>query len=249
MNSLVKYYDSAAKSFNEFWAYSDEFVLNIVEDIEQTLRFRNADTFVDIGCGTGLYTTRLITRSKSKFSTIAVDISKGMLNEFPPSENLTKLHMSASEFAKGKVRFDKALLKEVMHHIKDKTEVVNSLCKNLNPNGVILFIISPVIVNYPLFVKALELRQNTKSIEPMIIELLQTQGLRVSVHSKSYPVTFSTVKFLTMVRGRYLSFLSNFSNVELEEGIKEMKSKFANCKTISFTEDYIFIKGVKAGAL
>lgn len=249
MKDLVKYYDSTALNFNKFWVYSEQFVLSIVENIEQSLCFQSGDTFIDIGCGTGLYTTKLIARSKFKLSTIGVDISEEMLKQFPSSENVIKLHMSASDFAMSGVKFNKGLLKEVMHHIENKEEVVNCLCKNLSENGVILFIISPVIVDYPLFIKALEIRQNTKSIEPMIVKLLRDQGLEVSVTRKSYPVTLSTAWFLEMVRGRYLSFLSKFSDTELEEGIREMKSKFINSSIINFTENYIYIKGVKPSAL
>lgn len=248
MNSLVKHYDSMAVNFDKFWIYSEEFVLNIVKDIEKSLDFQNDDTFVDIGSGTGIYTTRIIERSKFKFFTICVDISEEMLKQIPNKESILKLKKSASDFSKSGVKFDKGLLKEVLHHIDNKKEVINKLCENLNEKGIILFIISPVLVEYPLFRKALELRQNTKSSEPMIVDLMRRQGLKVTVSTHSYPVNLSTDRFIDMVKGRYLSFLSKFSDNELERGIREMQSKFVG-STVSFVENYIFIKGVKVHSL
>jgi predicted TPR repeat methyltransferase len=248
MNSLVKHYDSTAVNFNKFWVYSEEFVLSIVKDIEQSLDFQAGDTFVDIGSGTGIYTTRLIERSKFKFSTICVDISAEMLKQIPIKEPILKLQKSASDFSKSGVRFDKGLLKEVLHHIDNKEEAISNLCENLNEKGIILFIISPVLVEYPLFRKALELRQNTKSSEPMIVDLMRRQGLEVTVSTHSYPVNLNTDRFIDMVKGRYLSFLSKFSDNELEKGVREMQNKLVS-STVSFVENYIFIKGVKVHSL
>lgn len=246
MKTTIEHYNFIAKNFNEYWHFSDMFVDTLADDISNELSFKKHDVFVDIGCGTGLYTCKVAFKKDLRLKVTCVDNAKEMLQQIPGYFNVVKVHLDALSFSKKRLHYDKVLLKEVIHHMKNYEEVLTNLSSNLNDNGSILILISPVHVNYPLFSKALDLRQKGQPLEHKIRIILDSCGLKTSINSISYLVVLKKVKYLTMVKNKYMSFLSLFTKQELKEGIREMKTKLASKKAISFTETYFFIKGTKA---
>ena len=245
VKTVTEHYDNLSNEFNRFWNYSNSFVASLTADIRHYLDLKSGDVFVDIGCGTGLYTLKLVDGVVPELKTICVDVSSRQLQNIPDKPGLVKVLSDAYDFAKAPGKFDKILLKEVMHHVKKKDELIKELCRSLNISGRVLIIISPVKVNYPLFRKALSIRNKGRSIKRLLVKAMTDEGLTVEVYRKKYQVKIEKERYFEMVRGRYMSFLSSLSDDELSLGVKEMEKVFSTLEHVVFFERYIFILGQK----
>ena len=48
-----------------------------------------------------------------------------------------------------------------------------------------------------------------------------------------------------MVKNRYMSLLSRFTDGEIQEGLKEMSAKYLSQSTLDFNDTFVFIVGKK----
>ena len=62
--------------------------------------------------------------------------------------------MDAIDFASQAEKFDKILIKEMIRHISDKPKLIANLLKRLNAGGILLLILLPPTIEYPLFESA-----------------------------------------------------------------------------------------------
>lgn len=237
---MIEHYNNIARNFERYWNFSDGFVNSVTQDIISDLELSQRDTLLDIGCGTGLYTTRIAQAASLKFPVVCLDTSIEMLKEIK-GESIIKRCTDALVFLEQTNKFSKVLAKEVLHHISDKEKFIQGIANALLPGGIALIIISPVKVEYPLFKKALDIRQKGRSLENYVVATAEKMGLSAKLILRSYPVSFDKEKYFQMISGRYMSFLSKLSDSEIMEGIMEMKENLKDQQVIEFKEEYIFI--------
>ena len=203
----------------------------------------------DIGCGTGLYSRGLAAAASS---VICADPSQAMLDQLPSDPALIPVRASAQDIAERRIalpgeRLDAIVVKEALHHVPagDRQAVLNGLAELLPPGGRIVIVMLPARIGYPLFTAALERFESLQPDPAEIAAMLSSAGLETGVTWDSYRLTVEKDRYLTMVRNRYMSLLSTFTDAELERGITEIQERHPSDR-LEFADRFAFIRGIRA---
>jgi SAM-dependent methyltransferase len=246
-NVTGDHYDRLAATYDENWAYSPAFVEWMTGCIQRRLRITERDLVADIGCGTGLYA-----RGLARYATqvVCAEPSGAMLAHVPAEDKLIRVSASAEDLAFGRVGlphggYDALLLKEVLHHVEDRAAVITGLAGLLRPGGRMLVVMLPTQISYPLFAAALELFAARQPDPDVIAGSMRSAGLHVGLTYESFSLTFTTERYLQMVRDRYMSLLSHFEDAQLEAGVAEIRQAHPE-ETIAFTDTFAFVLGTAA---
>ncbi|MCG5213104.1 class I SAM-dependent methyltransferase [Streptosporangium sp. KLBMP 9127] len=241
------HYDRLADTYDENWAYSPEFIAWMTSGILARLKLARADRVLDVGCGTGLYSCGLAEQADV---VVCTDPSSGMLAQLPNDERLLPVHAGAEDLTQGRVRlphdgYDAILLKEVVHHLPDPSQVLSDLSGLLRPGGRILVVMLPMSIGYPLFDAALRLFQERQPDPQAIATALTDAGLNADLTYEEFPLAFTVERYARMVRSRYMSLLSSFDDAQIEEGIAEIRRRHPGPE-LRFPDRFAFVTGVKA---
>ncbi len=241
------HYARLADRYDENWAYRPDYVRWMTENIATRLNVLPSHRVLDVGGGTGLFASGL---AEHAAAVVCADPSLQMLEQVPTHERLARLHASAEELAGGRKRpphdgYDAILLKEVIHHVADPAEVLLGLTRFLRPGGRMLVVMLPTDLAYPLFPAALRLFHELQPDPVLIAGAMTDSGLETELTYAEFMLTFATERYLSMVRDRFMSLLSTFSDEELEEGIEEIRRAYPDA-VVSFPDKVAFVLGVKA---
>lgn len=239
-----EHYDRLAASFDENWAYSPAFVEWMTASIQRRLQVGAGDVIADIGCGTGLYARGLAEHAQA---VVCVDASQAMLEQLPASERLIPVNAAVEEVAAGLAalpyeRYDAILLKEVLHHVDDPRPVIGGLAGLLKPGGRMLVAMLPARISYPLFTAALQRFVDGQPDPARMAEAMRAAELQTELTYEGFPLVFPTERYLQMVRNRYMSLLSHFSDEQLEAGVEEIRRANPG-EEIAFTDTFAFVLG------
>ena len=99
----------------------------------------------------------------------------------------------------------------------------------------ILIITRPQIeIDYPLWSDAKEVwKQNQPSIEDIQQDLMEAGYTNIQWNVESYPCSITLNRWTDMIRSRFWSTFSNFSDLELENACNEITAKAKKVKTIN----------------
>jgi 2-polyprenyl-3-methyl-5-hydroxy-6-metoxy-1,4-benzoquinol methylase len=246
-NVTRDHYARLAANYDQNWTHSPAFMEWLTARIGQYLEIASTDIVADIGCGTGLYSRGLAGKASA---VVCVDPSEPMLAQVPRSDRLLPVAASMQDVASGQVtlphgRFDAILLKEVLHHVSagERPEVIAGLAGLLRPGGRMLVVMLPARISYPLFGAALELFARQQPDPVGVADEMRAAGLAVSVADESFHLAFESARYVQMVRNRYMSLLSHFSDAEIEAGITEILQAHPGDE-IAFDDTFAFITGV-----
>lgn len=242
-----EHYDRLAANYDENWAHSPAFLDWMSGCILRRLQLTGTEAVADIGGGTGLYARALAPHAAS---VVCADASAAMLAQVPATRGLVTAIATAEDVAAGRTRlspdgFDAILLKEVLHHVADPAAVIGGLAGLLRPGGRMLVVMLPARVTYPLFAGALELFAARQPDPAVIADHMRAAGLGTSLSYETFPLSFPTGRYLQMVRNRYMSLLSSFTDAQLEAGVREIRRSHPE-ETISFPDTLAFIRGQAA---
>jgi len=218
------HYNNIADVFNKVWKFSDGYKNWVIENINSFLQLIPNDTLVDIGGGTGTFTSMLKNVSNVKRA-ICVEPSSSMCDKAREFNNIECLCEDATTFSQiNSIKYNKVLLKEVVHHIKNREEVWNNFYKQLPSNAKILIITRPQKIQFPLFASALEaFKNNQPPIEELVNELEQSK-FKVTYEIKNYTFSLADSEWYMMLENRFMSDLDQFTDNEIKEGINELKN-------------------------
>ena len=242
---IQNHYRQLAQNYDDLWTYSPDFMEFIVKNIIEQLNLKFTDKLADLGCGTGLFTKAIPHQIKLEYPIVCVDSSPEMLEQIPLNKTYQTLAMDAMDFASQGEIFDKILIKEMIHHITDKQKLIANLFNKLNVGGILLLILLPPKIEYPLFESA---HKSYEQLQPHYRELeviCEGVGFQTEVSMVKYPLSLDKERYFRMVENRYMSLLSMFSDEEISQGIKEMKEKYSEQLTLDFNDVFVFIKGQK----
>jgi SAM-dependent methyltransferase len=239
-----EHYARLAATYDENYAYSPAFLEWITECILRRLRLGPSDVAADVGCGTGLFARGL---AEHAAAVICVDPSEAMLAQVPATERLITVAAPAEDVATGRVdlpyeRLDAVLLKESLHHVRDRAAVIAGLARLLRPGGRMLVVMLPKRITYPLFADALELFEQRQPDPVEVADEMRAAGLDTELTQESFSLNFPTERYLRMVRNRYMSLLSAFDDEQLEAGAAEIRAAHPEAE-LSFTDTFAFVLG------
>jgi SAM-dependent methyltransferase len=181
---------------------------------------------------------------------VCAEPSEAMLAQVPAGERLVPVAASAEDLAAKRVvlphaAFDAILLKEVLHHVADRAAVLGGLAGLLRPGGRMLVVMLPTRISYPLFAAALDLFTAQQPDPADVAGEMRAAGLETELTYESFPLAFPTQRYLRMVRGRYMSLLSHFSDAELDAGVAEIRRDHPG-ERVEFADRFAFVLGTAA---
>lgn len=167
-----------------------------------------------------------------------------MANLAKINENFLVFNENCGDFFKRKIHFDKILFKEVIHHINNRSELWNNLYNSLNSKGKFLIITRPQNIKIPLFNKA---KEKFKKNQPDYIDLINEAKLyNFNVKFLLDDISFQVgkEKWYQMLKDRFMSDLSTFTDEEIENGIAELEDELIG-DTVNIIDEIVFIIGTK----
>jgi ubiquinone/menaquinone biosynthesis C-methylase UbiE len=238
------HYDRLAPVYDQNWAYSPDFLEWMSECVLSRLRVKSGDRVLDMGCGTGLYASRIAQHTES---VVCADPSVRMLEQIPDDPRLVAVQASAEDLVVGSPllpvdQFEAILVKEAIHHVTDCSAIINGLARLLAPGGRLLVVMLPRRIDYPLF-QAAHARFTELQPDPeAIATAMADAGLAVELSFDEFPLAFPTERYLEMVRDRYMSLLSTFGDDEVAAGIEEIRRRYPG-ERVEFKDRFVFVLG------
>ncbi|MEU8782634.1 class I SAM-dependent methyltransferase [Streptomyces sp. NPDC048637] len=245
------HYERLAAEYDEHWVYEPHHITWMSARIAETLRLSSADRIADIGCGTGMFAREVARIVNPEHAILCVDPSVAMLRQIgtPPPAGLTPIVASAEDIAAGRSQLpygqlDAIWLKESVHHVADPAATLYGLAARLAPGGRLLVIMLPTSIEYPLFQAALDHFAELQPDPALIVGHLREAGLQTHLRHVEYELRLDREKYVGMVRARYMSMLSTFTDSEIEKGIDEMRAAHPE-PVLAFPDCFAFLLGVK----
>lgn len=136
----------------------------------------------------------------------------------PPMEALCLDAVAFSRVAPVEQSYDRLLLKEVVHHIAepDVDGMYAGFFAQLRPGGVAVTVTRPQEVDYPLFGSARGVWRENQPPAALYVEAMRKAGFAVTEREALFPATLPKGRWFAMVRSRFWSTFSHFSDEELE---------------------------------
>ncbi|MGK7940745.1 MAG: class I SAM-dependent methyltransferase [Crocosphaera sp.] len=239
--SIQNHYQNLAKKYDDFWGSSPDFIQFLAQKIIESLRLVPTDVLVDLGCGTGIFSKAILSQLSLDNPIICVDPSDKMLVKVPNNNQYQPLVKDAVEFAHESGQYDKILIKEMIHHIGDKEKLLEGLFNRLNSEGILLLILLPPTIEYPLFTEALRTYESVQPHYNDLVTIFEKIGFQTTVNLVEYPVSIPKENYFEMVANRYMSLLSRFDDQQLQQGLREMKEKYHEKSNLEFCDRFVFI--------
>ena len=243
------HYEELASEYDEHWVYGPDYIPWMASRIAEALRLSPADRIADIGSGTGLFAREVARQLQPGHSILCVDPSEAMLSQLgtPPAPGLTPIVASAEDVAEGRVglpykQLDAMWLKESVHHVTDQARTLRGLADRLAPGGRLLVVMLPATIQYPLFQAALDRFEELQPDPADIQAHLSAAGLEAHLTHVEHELRIDRDKYFGMVRARYMSLLSTFSDSEIEKGIEEMQAAHPE-PVLVFPDRFAFVLG------
>jgi cyclopropane fatty-acyl-phospholipid synthase-like methyltransferase len=206
-------YDSAP--FYSTAELNHETLLGLVVD---GLALRAEHRLVDIGAGNGAFTNSLVQSVGGEWATI-VEPSKEFMTGVHAYPSIVAVHASLEEWSKAERaagappagRFDRMLLKEVVHHLGDSNERHESLrqlrAHRLTPNARLLIVTRhQEQPQMPLFSAARKVwAEQQPSGDELVADLERAGFARVCLTSTTLEYTLPLDEWCALVRGRFWS--------------------------------------------
>lgn len=243
---VQRHYRNLAEKYDFFLSYSPEFVRHMTGRMIEKLQLEANDRFVDLGGGTGIYSADILQQIPLRHPLLLVDPFEEMLARAPDDPRLRRVHADALAFAARDGTYDKVLMKEAVHHVSDRARLFEDLFARLAQGGRLLLVHIPPRIDYPLFRAALERSLCWHADPDALVALLEGAGFAVERDVFEHRHLLPRETYFGMVRGRYMSLLSSFSDEEIEAGLAEMADTYAGRDLLAFSDRFDFITGVKA---
>ncbi|MEU9060610.1 class I SAM-dependent methyltransferase [Streptomyces sp. NPDC048430] len=243
------HYEVLAAEYDDHWVYGPSYIPWMAARIAEALRLTATDRIADIGCGTGLFAREVAKTVRPARPVLCVDPSAAMLRRIgvPPPPDLAPVVAAAEDIAEGSTvlpdgRLDAMWLKESVHHLADPARTLRGLAGRLAPGGRLLVVMLPATIRYPLFQDALTRFEELQPDPADIVGHLESAGMKAGLTHVEHELRIDRDRYFGMVRARYMSLLSTFSDDEIEKGIEEMSAAHPEL-VLEFSDRFAFVLG------
>lgn len=189
----------------------------------------------------------LFKKSPTNKSYICVDPEEKLLEYGPKSDNFEFLVMDGLSFSKLDRRYNKMLMIQMIHHfpLEDFHESFVNFHKQLEEGGEILIQTRLKYPDYPFFEKANKIWSEEQEDYKTICSRIEKAGFKVDVIFFDYQVKMTKEEWFNLIRIKFWSVFSFFTDPQLEEGINELRLRFANTDIIEFVDRSVIIQAKK----
>jgi len=246
IHSHIGHYSNISNGYNSLYHVGNnsyqQWILSI---IIKELNINSHSLVADVGGGTGSFSKKIFDIANLKQSVLCVDSSDAMLKIADSYEGVTTECLDAQQFAEQsrikQQKFDGILLKEMIHHIprNEIQKLYLDLGNCLTDHGIILTVTRPNKAVYPLFQAAHKVWSEQQPLKEELLNYIEGAKLNVVCKSIFIDISLSKEQWFHMIRSRFWSTFSHFNDIELEDGIDELKIKLANQINVSFTEELL----------
>ena len=244
------HYKEASDNYYTAFFYTGEYESWQLGIVLKALDLSESDRLADIGGGTGRFASLIYEKAKLRQPVTCVDPSSDMLSQAKEFEGVEAICCSGVKFAlkNDGSTYDRVLLKEVVHHLteKDLETLFSCLLHKLSRRGKIVICTRPHEVEYPFFQAAHDVWKRNQSPKEYYVSLLEKTEFRVtSVSVFEYPASVKINWWTDMIKNRFWSTFSEFSDKELLAGINEIYKQYGSSDSVNFLEKYVLIVAEK----
>ena len=227
---------------NKTWLSSQKYIQTFNKFLLNQVKLDKNSRILDVGCGRGRILANLSNKLKLLNKPIGLDIE----NHKDKSKKMIFKKIDALTFvSKTKITFDLILIKQTIHLLKRK-QVINflSICKNkLNPNGkIIILSLDPKKNELPTFFLMKKKLQISLNKDDELLRLILKTKFKIITKKFIYNVQILKTKYMQMIKDRYISTLLNFNNMQIKNGINEIKN---NCENVLRFKDRLICLIIK----
>ncbi len=213
---------------NKTWLSSRKYIHSFNNFILNQVNLDRNSRILDIGCGRG----KILGNLSNKLSLLRKPIGLDIENHKDKSKKIIFKKIDAISFiSKTKITFDLILIKQTIHLLKKKQAIkLLSICKNkLNPNGkIVILSLDPRKNEIPTFLLMKKKLKISLNKDEKLFSLLLKINLKIIIKKFVYDVQISKIKYLQMIKNRYISILLNFTDEQIKNGLYEIINDYGN---------------------
>jgi len=219
---------------NNTWLSSKNYIDNYCKFIRSKVKINKHTKLLDIGCGRANIISFLHKNIKFYEKPLGVDIVKN--NGL--KKNVIFKKIDAIKFLEeNKDNYDLIIIKQTVHFFSKKQikKLLNLIKERLNKGGKLL-IFSLITKNnqIPCFKKMKKKLDIGLKRDERLLRFINQNLKKVRITNFKYNVNVSKIKYINMLKNRYISCLLNFSKQDLLKGISELNLNYK--KRIKFTD-------------
>ena len=248
------HYDKLAEKYDELKVanWDEQMEPTILELIRKMLDIKPEDVLLDVGAGTGSCLAYLRQQVSPKLEWVNMDPSPKMCEVARKRPGLIVLEGRADntvevlEQAGLQHRPNKVIAKRCAHHfIPVFAKFAADMFKYLPSGGQLLVIVTDRKCSLPFFKEAAD-RFTVSNADPShYINSFNEAGFTTTIDKPDYVTKVPKDFWYEFIRNRGFSTLRNFSDEELEEGIKETEARFPDQQELPLTEHFVYILATK----
>jgi cyclopropane fatty-acyl-phospholipid synthase-like methyltransferase len=211
---------------NKTWLSSDDYIYSFNKFILKQIKLNRYSRLLDIGCGRGKIIADLSNKLNLNHKPIGLDIE----NHKDISKKIIFKNTDALSFiSKTKLKFDLILIKQTIHLLKKKEiKILLSMCKNkLNVNGkIIILSLDPEKNEIPTFFLMKKKLHKSFKRDKSYFDLIIKNYPKTIIKKFIFSVKISKIKYIQMIKKRYISTLLSFNEKQIADGLIEIKDKY-----------------------
>ena len=211
---------------NKTWLSSDDYIYSFNKFILKQIKLNRYSRLLDIGCGRGKIIADLSNKLNLNHKPIGLDIE----NHKDISKKIIFKNTDALSFiSKTKLKFDLILIKQTIHLLKKKEiKILLSICKNkLNVNGkIIILSLDPEKNEIPTFFLMKKKLHKSFKRDKSYFDLIIKNYPKTIIKKFIFSVKISKIKYIQMIKKRYISTLLSFNEKQIADGLIEIKDKY-----------------------
>ena len=211
---------------NKTWLSSDDYIYSFNKFILKQIKLNRYSRLLDIGCGRGKIIADLSKKLNLNHKPIGLDIE----NHKDISKKIIFKNTDALSFiSKTKLKFDLILIKQTIHLLKKKEiKILLSICKNkLNVNGkIIILSLDPEKNEIPTFFLMKKKLHKSFKRDKGYFDLIIKNYPKTIIKKFIFNVKISKIKYIQMIKKRYISTLLSFNEKQIADGLIEIKDKY-----------------------
>ena len=249
-SEIFSHYAKIAASYDQYSqnGVDSDYQNWILDHVLHDLQLKPTDQLVDLGCGTGGFSSLLYSKAALTQNVLAVEPNQLMLNHAQAWPGLTTHCTDAFSFVQDHaIRYDKILMNKMIHHLRsaDLPQLYRGIYQQLRQGGILVTVTRPTIIDIPFFQAALEEWQKQAHPTDTLVKDMSAAGFEVSYQACYYPVQIAKTQWFKMIKRRFWSTFSYFNDQELEAGLAELESKYAQTEILKYQDPVTFIQAVK----